>query len=110
MVEDKEIVLAIFGATFAIAGLLLVFLGFLLSEYGSFSLSDTVDETLAPYRRMIFGTITVLAINLILALLSFWWLMDEPRIAFDLTVGVFVFELITLHGLGVLTAWLMLWR
>jgi uncharacterized membrane protein len=50
MVEHKEVVLAFLGASAALAGLLLVFFGLVITTFQGFD-STTPNTVLTPYRR-----------------------------------------------------------
>lgn len=108
MVEDKEIVLAIFGSSFGIAGLLLVFEGFLFSVYSSSPVATTTKETLQPYKQAIWGAVLLLILDIILIAAALSWLLTEE--ALEITIGLFALLIFLLPTLAGCTAYLVLRR
>ena len=88
--EPKDVILAVLGASVSIAGLLLVFCGFLFSQAAIFP-SVTADATIQKFRRGgRFGVIPLLS-ALIVAGTSFAWLLS-PNVCLyrAATIGFFV--------------------
>jgi len=108
MVEDKEIVLAIFSSSFAIAGLLLVFAGFLFSAYSSFPVAGTTEETLRPYKEAIWGAMLVLVLDTLVVAAALSWLLTEQT--FWLVISLFALVVLSLPFLAGRAAFLVLRR
>jgi hypothetical protein len=99
LIVEKDVVLAILGASAALGGFVLVFLGIVVTSYQSWS-GGVPDQVVEPYRRL--GRVLVGTFGLCLFALftSLIWLVDGgPDAAYGVTVGLFVAEL-----LAVLTA------
>jgi hypothetical protein len=73
----KDVVLAIFGAAAGVAGLVLVFLGVVLSTAGSYP-GDTPEAVRRPFRRAAWATTFVFALSLATVGLSLGWLAAGP--------------------------------
>lgn len=72
--SEKEIMLAVLGSTTALAGLLLVFLGFVASTYRSYP-GGTPDSVLRKYRKAANGVVLAFFLCLAGVLLAFVWLL-----------------------------------
>ena len=89
MVQDKEVVLAILGASVGTASLLLVFQGFLVSAYRSLLLAGgRTEETREWYRRTIKGVLGILLVNLALTMSALSWLLGAE--SYTLVISLFV--------------------
>jgi hypothetical protein len=69
----KDVVLSVFGASAGIAGLVLVFLGILITTIGTYP-GGTSDLALQPYRRAAWASIGVFGASLAAVALSLAWL------------------------------------
>jgi hypothetical protein len=103
VVEHKDVVLALLGASAGLAGLLLVFLGLVVAAYGGLP-GDVPNATRRPYRR----TGVVLMIGFVVGLvcigLAVTWLA-ELRGGEALYVSTIVAFAVQLVGLLVATCW-----
>jgi hypothetical protein len=75
MDTDKEVIIAILGASVALAGLLLVFCGFLFTQAASFPRETTPDDVIDRYRRAGKSGLIPFLISLALAGTSLAWLL-----------------------------------
>lgn len=96
---QREISIAVLGASVGLAGLSLVFLGFSLQTYSSYP-SDTGDKILRPYRYgawvMAFG----FAIGLLAALFSLLWLLGGNKFLYCASIVFFVCQMALSIGAG----------
>ena len=110
MIVEKDVVLAILGASAALGGFVLVFLGIIVASYQSWS-GAVPEQVVKPYRRLgsvLVGTFGLCLFALFISLI--WLVGGGPDATYGVTVGLFVAEL-----LAVLTAalWAMrtvMWR
>jgi hypothetical protein len=79
MDSSKDIVLAVLGGSVSLAGLLLIFSGFLFSQASSFPPASTDDEMIDRYRNA--GRFGVLPFLMCLALagVAVWWLRSPSE-------------------------------
>jgi hypothetical protein len=102
LVEPKDVAIATLGASVAIAGLVLVFCGFLFSQADGFP-PDTSDSIIEKYRTCgKLGTVPFL-VSMIVAGLSFWWLCSPNSCAYRLNIFGFVIVLASTSIYGAAT-------
>src|SRR2546427_457828 len=89
MVEPKDVVLGILGASGALAGLLLVFGGFIFSQAASFP-SSTDDKIISKYTRA--GRLAIYPFwgFLTTTLLSIVWLLHQSTCIYATCVALFI--------------------
>lgn len=107
--SDRAVVTAVFGAASGLAGLLLVFLGIVVSTFQSYSSAVPAAAT-APYRRagrMIMGAFLL---GLATTALSLAWLLSPSRPLRDAAVVLFCVQLGALAAAAVSVTRLVLWR
>ncbi|HKC20016.1 MAG TPA: hypothetical protein VKE27_10335 [Candidatus Dormibacteraeota bacterium] len=110
MVEPKDVVIAILGASAALAGFVLVFLGIVITSYQSYS-GATGEEVVRPYRTS--GTVLLgaFAICLVTVALSLIWLINGGAVGlYDATIVLFAFQLVAVFGSALWTTRMVLWR
>lgn len=77
MVEDKDIVLAIFGGSLSVAALILVFLGFTLTAYTQLDGRDQKPEKkLSQLRILVWSEVATVAFGILVAALALVWLLE----------------------------------
>jgi hypothetical protein len=74
-VTDKDIVLAVLSGSVSLAGLLLVFSGFLFAQATGFDPEHTDDAVINRYRRAAKLAVIPFLICLGLAVITVWWLV-----------------------------------
>lgn len=100
MDNSKDIALAVFGGGVSLAGLLLVFSGFLFSQSASFD-QETVDEELINrYRRAAKFGVVPFGLCLGLSAAALWWLRNPSDMAFAVILIGFVALLVITAGYG----------
>jgi hypothetical protein len=96
----KDVVMAVLGASAGVGGLVLVFLGVLITSFGAYP-GDTSEVVLRPYRRGAWASVAVFAVSLVAVALSLAWLaIAQPHWLYLLTLVVFCCLLATVFGLA----------
>ena len=107
MAEPKDVMLGILGASGALAGLLLVFAGFVLGprEPPSFPEDSTPNSVIEQYKKA--GRLAVWPFwgALISTLLSLAWLLFSGVVVYWLCIGLFVSVVIGTGIYGTLSAY-----
>jgi hypothetical protein len=86
---QKDVVTTVLGASAGVGGLVLVFLGILISAVGAFA-GDTPDAVLKPYRLGAWASVGVFALSLVAVALSLIWLaVDQPHWLYVLALVAF---------------------
>ncbi len=101
-VEAKDILLAIFNASLTLAGLLLIFVGFVYSQAQSFS-SQVADAITHRYKNAAKLGVLPFAIAIVLAGLSFQSLTAHPTSLDPRLLDLFWAELMLVLLYGVFT-------
>ena len=97
MVEDKDVIIGILGASGALAGLILVFGGFIFSQAASFP-SSTDDKVIAKYTQAGRWAIYPFWGFLITTVLSICWMLRPSDCMYAVCIGLFMLLVI---GTGV---------
>jgi len=104
MVQDKEIVFTILGASVGTASLLLVFEGFLVSAYRNLVVAGgRTEATHRWYQQSVWAVVALLFLNLGLTLSALAWLLDVDL--FNLIIALFVGVVV---AVWLLAAWVAL--
>jgi hypothetical protein len=107
---EKDVVVAILGASAALAGFVLVFLGIIIASYQSYS-GAVPEQVIEPYRTLGGILLATFGLCLFAVLISLFWLVGGgPNEVYGLTVGVFVAELIAVFGAAVVATRTVLWK
>lgn len=110
MIETKDVVLAMLGASAALAGFVLVFLGVVIASYQSYS-GPVPEQVVQPYRRLGAILLAMFGLSLVAVLACLAWLVGGgPEAAYGLVVAVFVVEVLAVFGVAVSASRLALWR
>jgi uncharacterized membrane protein len=98
MIDPKDVVLAILGASTAFAGFVLVFLGLVLTSYQSYSGAVPAEVT-RPYRRtaVVLFTTFCLAVGTVAVSIG-WVLSGGDGGIYRIAVGLFLIQLLALLG------------
>lgn len=110
VVEHKDTIQAVLGASSALAGLVLVFLGLIVNTLQSYG-SETPEVVTRAYRFMA----AVIGMAFLLGILSVafcvWWLAgNQNRIIQGLALGFFAAQLVLLIGSAVSVLVTFVWR
>ena len=110
MVEDKDVVLALVGASAGLAGFALVFLGLVTNTLESFD-SDTPTEVLTGYKVLASAVGLAFLAGVATAVLGVWWLVgSHPTPLYHLSVLVFAAQLALLVSAAVWTLVMLVWK
>jgi hypothetical protein len=107
--SDREVVTAVFGAASGLAGLLLVFLGIVISAFQSYSAAVPAAAT-APYRRAGRVIVAGFLLGLVTTTVSLAWLLSPGRGLRDAAVVLFCVQLGLLALAAVVVTRIVLWR
>ena len=110
LIAERDVVLAILGASAALAGFVLVFLGVIIASYQSYS-GGVPAQVVAPYRTL--GGILLAAFGLCLlaVFVSLMWLVGGgPDQTYGATVGLFVAELVAVCAAAIWATRMVLWQ
>lgn len=110
MVEHKDVVLALIGVSAVLAGLVLVFLGFIVAALQTYG-AETDKSVLSPLRWSAMFVIVTFTLGLLSVGLAAWWLVSlgESRALYDWTVVTFVGQLVSLAIATVAIAKRLVW-
>lgn len=97
MVEHKDVVVALLGVSAGLAGLVLVFLGLIVTSFQTFP-SDTAPGVLRPYRRSALLVLAAFGIGVVCVGLATAWLVDrhDNECLYRLTIVVFAAQVVAL--------------
>jgi hypothetical protein len=107
MPKESEIILAVLGGSVSIAGLLLIFTGFLFSQAAGFPPS-TPDTTIEKFRNAARVGVLPFAAAMLVAIISFTWVVTGSPTAYTFSVvGFFILlSLALLYGAGTMLLYL----
>ena len=110
MVEPKDIVIAILGASAGLGGFVLVFLGIVITSKESYG-GATGDEVIRPYRVSGTALLGAFAISLVTVALSLIWLINGGSTGlYDATIVLFAVQLASVFLAALWTTRMVLWR
>ena len=109
MPSDQDVVTAVFGAATGLAGLLLVFLGIVVSAFQSYSAAVPAAAT-APYRRAGRAILLAFMLGLGSAAVALAWLLSPSQGLYDAAVVLFCVQLGTVAVSAARIAQIVLWR
>jgi hypothetical protein len=110
MIEPKDVVLAILGASTALAGFELVFLGVMIASYQSYG-GNVPAPAVRPYRTTggaLFGTFGFSLITVALCLA--WLALGGPSALYGWTISLFVVQLVAVFLAAGWTTRMVLWQ
>jgi hypothetical protein len=109
-VEHKDVVLAVLGASAALAGLVLVFLGLVVAAYGSLA-GDTPKAVKAPLRRTGRVVLAPFGLAIVCMVAATLWLVRSGRSEglYVTTLALFLTQLCALVGSALWTLRELLW-
>jgi hypothetical protein len=110
MVEPKDVVIAILGASAALGGFVLVFLGIVITSYQSYG-GGVADEVVQPYRVSAGALLGTFGLCLVTVASSLIWLINGGNVTlYDYTIVLFAIELVAVFGSALWTTRMVLWR
>lgn len=94
MIESRDVVLGVLGAAAALAGLVLVFLGIIISAYQSYA-STAPASVVVPYRIAGIGLFSTFGLGLVTVTTCVLWLaLGGPSWLYGWTIGLFILQLV----------------
>lgn len=96
-VEQKDIVLAVFGGAVGIAGLLLIFQGFIVGAYTSLR-ADAPVEIKRTHRKAVYGAFGAVGVAVLSIIDCLVWLLTGQ--GFDVVLALFSATLLAVLILG----------
>lgn len=110
MIEPKDVVGAILGASAALAGFVLVFLGLIIASYQSYG-GDVAAAVVQPFRTAGRILLAVFGLALGVVVVALVWMVGAgPTNTYGLVVGLFLALLAVVFAAAAWTARLVLWR
>ena len=110
MIEPKDIVIAILGASAALGGFVLVFLGLVISSYQSYE-GGVPDQVVRPYRISGTALLGAFGLSLITVAVSLLWLINGGQVAlYDWSIALFAIQLAVVFGAAVWSTRMVLWQ
>jgi hypothetical protein len=110
VIEHKDVVLALLGASAGLAGLVLVFLGFIISTMASFD-PTAGAAVLAPYRRTAAVATGAFGMSIVTVAIATWWvvLLRDNEALYVTTVGLFFAQLVVLSAAAAIALRQLVW-
>ena len=110
MIEPRDVVIAILGASAALAGFVLVFLGVIIASYQSYT-GGVPEQVVKPYRTLGGILVGTFGLCLVAVLVCLVWLVGGgPNGAYGATVGLFVLELVAVFAAAVWATRTVMWK
>jgi hypothetical protein len=107
---EKDVVLAILGASAALAGFVLVFLGIIIASYQSYS-GEVPEQVVKPYRTTGGVLLATFASCLLVVLVCLGWLVGGgPSEVYGVTVALFVVEVVAVFAAAAWATRMVLWK
>jgi hypothetical protein len=107
-VVHKDVVIALLGASAALVGLILVFVGLVVNAYIALP-GDTPAVVKAPLRRTAGFTLIPFGLGLIQIAAATFWLVCQRGWLYGATIGLFIATLVTLAIVALWTVWELVW-
>jgi hypothetical protein len=110
MVDQKDVVLAVVGASAGLAGFVLVFLGLVVGAYGGLA-GDTPPAVRRPLRRTAWWVLASFSLGILALAAGIWWLIDggSSHLGYVVTCTLFWVQLVTLIASASWTLRELLW-
>jgi hypothetical protein len=110
VIEPKDVVIAILGASAALAGFVLVFLGIIIAAFQSYS-GSVPAPVVQPFRIAGTALLGTFALSLITVALSLLWLINGGSAGlYGWVIGLFAVELVAVFGSATWTVRMVLWQ
>ncbi|HVS48759.1 MAG TPA: hypothetical protein VHJ99_07655 [Candidatus Dormibacteraeota bacterium] len=110
MIEPRDVVLAILGASAALAGFVLVFLGVIIASYQSYA-GAVPAQVVTPYQRtggVLFGSFGFSLVTVVVCL--FWLILGGPSALYGWTIGLFLVQLVAVFLAAGWATRMVLWK
>ena len=110
MIEPKDVVLALLGASAGLAGFVLVFLGVIIATYQSYG-GNVPAQVVRPFRAtggVLFGTFGFSLVTVTVCLV--WLALGGPSALYGWAIGLFAVQLVTVFLAAGWTTRMVLWQ
>ena len=110
MIEPKDVVLALLGASAGLAGFVLVFLGVIIATYQSYG-GNVPGPVVRPFRMtggVLYGAFGFSLITVTVCVV--WLALGGPSTLYGWTIGLFALQLVTVFFAAGWTTRMVLWR
>jgi hypothetical protein len=110
LIEPRDVVLAILGASAALAGFVLVFLGVIIATYQSYA-GNAPAQVVRPFRAtggVLFGTFGFSLVTVTVCLA--WLALGGPAPLYGWTIGLFILQLVIVFLAAGWTTRMVLWQ
>ena len=110
MIEPKDVILAILGASAGLAGFVLVFLGVIIATYQSYA-GNVPAQVVRPFRTtggVLFGAFGYSLITVAVCLV--WLALGGPSALYAWAIGLFVLQLVAVFVAAGWTTRMVLWQ
>jgi hypothetical protein len=110
LIEPKDVVLAILGASAALAGFVLVFLGVMIASYQSYG-GNVPAQVVRPYRTtsaLLFGIFGYSLVTVAVCLV--WLALGGPSALYGWTIGLFLVQLVAVFLAAGRATRMVLWQ
>jgi hypothetical protein len=110
LIEPKDVVLAILGASAALGGFVLVFLGIIIAAYQSYS-GGVPEHVVQPYRMTGSALLGTFGLSLVTVAVSLLWLLNggSPGL-YGWAIGLFALQLIAVFAAAAWATRMVLWQ
>src|SRR5205807_3261213 len=110
LIEPKDVVVAILGASAALAGFVLVFLGVIIASYESYT-GSVPEHVVQPYRTTGSALLGTFGFSLVTVAFCLLWLINggSPSL-YGWTIGLFAVQLVAVFGSAAWATRMVLWR
>ena len=110
MIEPKDVVVAILGASAALAGFVLVFLGIVIAAYQSYS-GGVPAPVVHPFRTAGTALLGTFAVSLVTVAISLMWLSNGGPIGlYGWAIGLFAVQLVAVFASAAWATRMVLWQ
>ena len=110
MIEPKDVVIAILGASAALGGFVLVFLGIVIATYQAYT-GSVPRQVVQPYRITGTALLGTFALSLITVAISLLWLINGGSDAlYGWAIGLFAVQLVAVFGSAAWATRMVLWQ
>ena len=110
LIEPKDVVLALLGASAGLAGFVLVFLGVIIATYQSYA-GNVPGPVVRPFRMtggVLFGAFAFSLVTVTVCLV--WLALGGPSGLYGWAIGLFVLQLVAVFLAAGWTTRMVLWQ
>ena len=110
MIEPKDVIVAILGASAALAGFVLVFLGIIIASYQSYP-GGVPTQVVQPYRLTGSALLGTFALCLVTVAVSLLWLINGGSTSlYGWAIALFAIQLVAVFTSAAWATRMVLWQ